>query len=254
MLLGLLGELLDELVDLLGVGGDHRLRLRVRLEHLAELRLVALVHARQELVHHVLHALQHGHGLLLLRLLGGDVARVVAAEGEVDHQREELLDPERQRLVLVGPNALGAALDHEEARHLLHVVDLELEVGVLDELLEAGEAEARGLLERLALRLLAVVDEHRHQRVVLLAEDLEDLVVRAVREAIEVDLREHLLLILGGGGGGLRDRRGRLLSARVLALGVLGRAGLGRRRRLWRLCGGLGSHRKNAGRKGPLVR
>jgi hypothetical protein len=43
------------------------------LEGHAELGGVALLHTRQELVHQILHALQHGHGLLLLRLLSRHV-------------------------------------------------------------------------------------------------------------------------------------------------------------------------------------
>jgi hypothetical protein len=70
------------------------------------------------------------------------------------------------------------------------------------------KAKARRLLERLALRLLAVMNEDAHERVIALFDDLDDLLIRAVRQAIKVDLREHLLLILGGSGGVELARRG----------------------------------------------
>ena len=69
------------------------------------------------------------------------------------------------------------------------------------------KSQARRHLHRLALGVLAVVDEDSDKSLVLSTEDLNDGIGGAVGQAIEVDLREDLLLVLGR-----RHRRRRVVT------------------------------------------
>ena len=114
---------------------------------------------------------------------------------------------------------------------MLQVVDLELEVGVLDQLLEASETQPRRLLHRLAFGLLAVVNEDSVEALVLVLDQLQNLLVRAVRQPLQIDLAEHLIFIRRSGAGARWcDHGGRLL----FHLGLAALSCLWRALALWR--------------------